>query len=89
MPHPDHIEIDIDNQTAAIRGPRTREEKAAVDDMISRRMDYLDQWRATNRKLARAKDKAEKRALKKQLRVVGVILEMINFFDLNKADPER
>ena len=36
-----------------------------------------------------AKDKAENRALKKQLRKVGEIFEMINFFDLNKPNPER
>ena len=86
--HPDHIEIDVYNKTAVIRGPRTREEKAAVDDVISRRTDYLGQWRDINRKLARAKTEAKKRALKKQLREVRKILEMIHFFEI-KPNTER
>ena len=86
--HPDQIEIDIDNQTATIRGPRTREEKAAVDYMIARRTIYLDRWRDITRKLARAKTEAKKRELEKKLRDVGEILEMIHFFEI-KPNTEQ
>ena len=88
MPHPDHIEIDVYNQTAAIRGPQTREEKAALDDVISRKTDFLKKWCDIYRKLSRTRSKTKKRALEKQLREVRNILEMIQFFEI-KPDTER
>ena len=44
VPHPDQIHIDFDANTVSITGPRTREEKAALEAEIEAENQEMREW---------------------------------------------
>lgn len=80
IPHPDHVEIDLDEGTARFVGPRTKEEKAAVDDLIARKDLLIEELGETCDAIEAADDPKERRRLEKlweeQLEFVGFICRM-------------
>lgn len=77
LPHPDHIEIDFIEGTARVIGPSTKEEKAAIDDLIANRHRQIEVLRDTHEAMEATDDPKERRRLQKfwdeQLELIGVI----------------
>ena len=83
LPHPDHVEIDFNEGTAKIIGPKTKEEKAAIDSLIENKDLLLDELREINEARESETDPKECRKLGK---LWNEKLEFIGF--LNKLSPK-
>lgn len=77
LPHPDHVEIDLNEGTARVIGPSTKEEKAAIDGLIENKHLLIKELQEINATKEAATDPKERRKLQKewdeQLRVIGFI----------------
>ena len=77
LPHPDHVEIDLHQGTARVIGPSTKEEKAAVDDLIENKHLLIEELHGINVAKEATDDPKEQRRLQKlwdeKLRFIGFI----------------
>lgn len=77
LPHPDHVEIDFIEGTARVICPSTKEEKAAVDDLIAKKHLLIKELGETRDAMEATDDPKERRRLQKlwdeQLQLIGFI----------------
>ena len=84
LPHPDHIEIDFAQNTVRVVGPATKEEKAALDEVIANKHFLLKELGETLQAIEETSSPKEKRKLKKKL---DEQMELIRF--INKLAPPQ
>lgn len=84
LPHPDHVEIDLDEGTARIIGPRTKEEKAALDQILAQRNDLIDELYDIDSARNAASDPRERQRLS---RLRDKKLEFLRF--INRIAPRQ
>ena len=84
FPHPDHIEIDFAQNTVRVVGPATKEEKAALDEVIANKHFLLKELGETLQAIEETSSPKEKRKLKKKL---DEQMELIRF--INKLAPPQ
>lgn len=83
LPHPDHVEIDFMNGTARVIGPSTKEEKAAIDDLIANKHLFIEELGDLTAAMQATEDPREARKLQK---LWDEKLEFISY--LNKLEPK-
>ncbi len=86
IPHPDHIDVDLDRGTVHIAGPRTKEEKAELDDIIDNKHLLIEDLRDLNLALEETTDPKERRRLERLMDEKFKILEIINKFEPRTGD---
>ena len=84
VPHPDHIEIDFAQNTVRVVGPATKEEKAALDEVIANKHILLKELRETFQAIKETSSPKKKRKLKKKR---DEQMELIGF--INKLAPPQ
>lgn len=78
LPHPDHVEIDFELGTARIIGPKTKEEKAELDEVIANRHLLIDELRDLYDARAGATDPKELRRLDREIEKLMKLIGFIN-----------
>ena len=84
LPHPDHVEIDFELGTAKIIGPRTKQEKAELDEVIANRHLLIDELKNFYDARAGATDTKELRRLDRE---IEKLMEFIGF--INRLAPRE
>jgi hypothetical protein len=78
LPHPDDIIIDMNEGTARVVGPATKEEKAEYDDFLSRREWFVQDLEELQEERASLDDPDEIARVDEDLRRTRRILEIID-----------
>ena len=80
LPHPDHVKIDFIDGTIRVIGPCTKEDKAALDDVIENKRLLIEKLSDTRKAIETTDDPKEQRKLQKlwdeQLEFIGYINEL-------------
>ena len=84
LPHPDHVEIDFELGTAKIIGPRTKEEKAELDEVIANKHLLVDELKDLYDARAGATAPKELRRLDRE---IEKLMEFIGF--INRLAPRE
>lgn len=78
IPHPDHIEIDMNTGQVIVKGPFTKEEKADWDKLEVRRRQALEEIQQLRALLEDTKDESVRKFIEDDLALEESILETLN-----------
>lgn len=87
LPHPDHVEIDFELGTARIIGPKTKEEKAELDEVIANRHLLIDELKELYDAKNCASDPKERRRIDREIDQQIEIIRFINRIAPREVEP--
>ena len=77
LPHPDQVKIDMNTGNAWVEGPMTKEEKAALDEWVVKRDDFMEEVEFLHSELESTVDKKHRAFLQADMAQSQKIVDMI------------
>jgi len=89
LPHPDHVVIDIQTGTVRIMGPVTQEQKAALDELRRRKIDFEEELAETMKMVEEAETPRMRKFWEDDAALTRRVLDVIDTALAKIPKPEQ
>jgi len=87
LPHPDQVKFDMNTGQAWVVGPMTRDEKTELDEWVSKRDDFKEEFKRLREELENTDDEKHRAFLETDMAQSKMIVDMIQSALVSRGYP--